>query len=234
MPRIIAGVDEAGRGPLVGDMFVSLVAVSEDDIPKLRAFGVRDSKKLNPERRERLFIDVARLAQAIIVSRVTPSEIDERNINTVFVERVCRCIALAYRRGIEIDIVYVDAAGDPSKTVNRIRACLTRFGIDGVEIVAEHGADARYEIVGAASIVAKVLRDSHIAELHRIYGDFGSGYPSDSRTIEWVKKYYEEHGDLPPIVRRSWSTLEKVLGVRIAKKKSRSLFDYVKRSSVDG
>ena len=231
MPRTIAGIDEAGRGPLVGDMFVSLVALNESDLPKLRLSGVKDSKKLSPERREKLLIEILKLAQAIIVSRATPSEIDERNINTIFVEKACKCIALSYRRGIEIDIVYIDAAGDPSKTVSRIRACLSGFGIHSLEIVAEHGADARYEIVGAASIVAKVLRDSHIAELHRIYGDFGRGYPSDPRTIEWVKRCYEEHGDLPPIVRRSWSTLEKVLGIEVAKKKSRSLFDYVKRSN---
>jgi len=230
MPRTVAGIDEAGRGPLVGDMFVSLIAVDEESLPLLRSIGVRDSKKLSPEQREKLFIEIARVVRIVVVSRATPQEIDERNINELFIEKACQCIAKAYRCGVEIDTVYIDASGNPTKVVNGVYSCLRRLGIDvsGMRVVAEHGADARYEVVGAASIVAKVLRDAHIKALHRVYGDFGSGYPSDPKTISWVRKYYEERGEIPPIVRRSWSTLEKVLGVK-AVKKCRSLLDYASR-----
>ncbi len=73
-------------------------------------------------------------------------------------------------------------------------------------------ADKLIPIVSAASIIAKVIRDTIINELHREYGDFGSGYPSDPRTIRFLKNWVREHGDLPPIVRRSWSTVKKILG----------------------
>jgi len=75
-----------------------------------------------------------------------------------------------------------------------------------VDITAEHGADDEYDFVAAASIVAKVARDSHVAELATGHGDVGSGYPSDPTTREFLSEYVREHGCLPDCARESWQT----------------------------
>ncbi|MFB6115307.1 MAG: ribonuclease HII, partial [Candidatus Nanohalobium sp.] len=81
-----------------------------------------------------------------------------------------------------------------------------------VEFVAEHGADDKFPIVSAASIVAKSARESHVEELHQKYGyDFKSGYPHDKPTINFLEKYLEEKGELPPETRTSWSTAERIV-----------------------
>jgi ribonuclease HII len=79
-----------------------------------------------------------------------------------------------------------------------------------VDIISEHEADRNYPIVSAASIIAKVERDREIAELARIHGDFGSGYPSDPRTMEFLKRCCEETGDYPDFVRKSWKPAKRV------------------------
>jgi ribonuclease HII len=77
-----------------------------------------------------------------------------------------------------------------------------------LEVVAEHGADDRYPLVAAASIVAKVERDLEIQKLRKQYKEIGSGYPSDSRTINFLKSFPD--GELPDFVRKSWATLERI------------------------
>jgi len=78
-----------------------------------------------------------------------------------------------------------------------------------IKIVSEHKADRNYPIVSAASIIAKVERDREIAELAKYYGDFGSGYPSDPRTMRFLKQCVEKSYDYPNFVRRSWKPAKK-------------------------
>lgn len=205
----IAGIDEAGRGPLIGDLFMALVTIDDGVESLLRSLGVRDSKKLSRRRREELFGFIAGVAEAILVARVPPSDIDKENINTLEIKTLCRLIAEAYST-IKIDKIYVDAFADPNKITNHLQKCLEKSHIEN--IVAVYNADNTYTVVSAASIIAKVLRDRHIDTLKQIYGDFGSGYPSDERTVDWLKKYYQNHRDIPPIVRKSWKTIENILG----------------------
>jgi ribonuclease HII len=81
-----------------------------------------------------------------------------------------------------------------------------------VDVTAEHGADERHRLVGAASILAKVERDVRIAAIDADYeADIGSGYPSDPTTRAFLADYVDRHGDLPACARRSWSTCEDVL-----------------------
>jgi ribonuclease HII len=77
---------------------------------------------------------------------------------------------------------------------------------DDLAVTAEHGADERYPIVGAASIVAKVERDAAVAALADEYGELGSGYPSDPTTRAFLREYVQRHGDLPDCARASWQT----------------------------
>uniref|UniRef100_A0A7C2Z1J6 Ribonuclease HII n=1 Tax=Ignisphaera aggregans TaxID=334771 RepID=A0A7C2Z1J6_9CREN len=204
----IAGVDEAGRGPLIGDLFMALVVIDERAEPTLRALGIRDSKKLSKNRREKLFGYIVRIAETVVVSRIPPELIDKENLNILEIRALCRAISKAASI-VKIDKVYIDAFAEPTKLRDSVRKCVEDLDHEGVVVI--HGADALYTVVGAASIIAKVLRDRYIDSLKTLYGDFGSGYPSDKRTIDWLKSYYATHRSIPPIVRRSWKTVDKVL-----------------------
>jgi ribonuclease HII len=205
----IAGVDEAGRGPLIGDLFMVMIVLDEEQEKFLKNLGVKDSKKLSKSKREELFKFIISSAETLIVSRLTPGDIDRENLNYLELKTLCKILTKGFNIA-RIDKVYIDAFADPIKISNFLRQCSKR--IDLGKIVAIYKADNMYTVVGAASIVAKVLRDRHIEILKKMYGDFGSGYPSDRSTIEWLKSYYQKYRALPPIIRKSWKTVENVLG----------------------
>lgn len=216
--RLVLGIDEAGRGPLIGDMFIAAVALFEDDANLLMMRGVKDSKRLSPHARSRLFKEIVRLSQFIFVRRYPPDIIDIQNINDLFLEAVQAAVKTVISLGFNITTVYVDSPSNPEKLINSLRNEVGNY----VELVVDYKADEKYIPVSAASIVAKVLRDSHINYLRGIYGDFGSGYPSDPRTIKWLKDHlYAGAEPLPPIVRRSWGTLRKF--------RSKTLLDFTSK-----
>jgi len=207
----LVGVDEAGRGSLVGEMIVAVVAVPEDAVEDLVEAGVRDSKELSPAARARLYRAIAGLA-AFAVEPVDPRDIDRRSMAVLTEEAIARAFERVARRvgADNIARVVVDRYGRP----RRIRALLSRAGYRG-PILVEEKADARYPEVSAASIVAKHVRDARIRVLSSLYGVEGSGYPSDPRTVDWVLRTVGS-GEKPPIIRYSWGTLDKV-GARVRK-----------------
>jgi ribonuclease HII len=187
-------------------MVITAVVVDERNVPKLEELGVRDSKKLTPKRRERLFGEILSLADDYAILVLSPGEISSRGgtLNKFEVENFAR--ALNSLR-VKPDIVYADAADvDEERFARELKARLDF----GAEIVARHRADALFPVVSAASIVAKVTRDREIEKLKAEYGEIGSGYPSDPRTRAFLEAYYREHGNFPPIVRRGWKTLRKI------------------------
>ena len=197
------GVDEAGRGPVLGSLFVACVSADPATLPA----GIDDSKRLSPTRREALAAELrADERVSLAVSEVTPEEIDDAGttMNALTVEAMAETI----------DRVAPDYAG----VVDACDTDAARFGrhvtsetTAEVEITAEHGADESHEIVGAASVVAKVARDDHVAELAAEHGSVGSGYPSDPATRTFLREYVRTHGDLPPFARASWQTSRDVL-----------------------
>ena len=196
------GIDEAGRGSLVGEMIVAAIAVPMDRLEALREMGVRDSKALTPGRRASLYRELSTLPFAAVPVR--PWEIDSENLNVL----TARAAATAFRAVARqlggpghVCRVVVDKFGSPSKLI----AYLRREGYRG-PVIAEEKADAKYPEVSAASIIAKHVRDSRIRVLRSMYGVEGSGYPSDPRTMRWLRRVLET-GALPPVVRRSWDTL---------------------------
>ncbi len=227
--RILLGIDEAGRGSLVGDMFVVGICVDASKLRLLEELGVRDSKLLTPDVREKLYGRIIGIVDHVIVKRIPPNRIDKENLNELFIEAVTEITKEALVRCGNIDKVYVDLTGSKDRLVNAIRG----VGFSG-GIVAEHYADKNYIVVSTASIVAKVLRDRHIKELSRTYGDIGSGYPSDPKTIAWLKRIVEGKGELPDIVRRSWSTIKRYFPQSYIRKDKKSrhalktLYDYIK------
>ena len=198
------GADEAGKGPVLGSMFAAAVAADPAVLPD----GIDDSKNLAPARREELAAVLEeddRIAVGVAEIPVERIDAPETDMNTLTVLAQAEAIARVARD----DMGGVVDAGDTSEA---------RFGrrvadaVDAsVEIRAEHGADAAHPIVGAASIVAKVARDSHVADLAAAYGDVGSGYPSDPTTRTFLAEYVAERGELPACARSSWSTCADVL-----------------------
>jgi ribonuclease HII len=173
-------------------------------LDELKAAGVRDSKLLSPIRRETLAKLITEKALKVEIVEIPPSEIDEsimvKKINLNELE--AKTFALIIDR-LKPKLVYMDSP-DPNPKLFEQR--IQRYLKTKPELVVENFADKKYVAVAAASILAKVRRDHRIAELRERYGDLGSGYPADPRTIAFLESWVREHGKLPDFARRSWET----------------------------
>ncbi|ADY02526.1 ribonuclease HII [Vulcanisaeta moutnovskia 768-28] len=194
-----------------------IAIVVTNDMNKLREIGVKDSKELSPESRSRLFIILKSILNYIDYEIIEPVIIDRYvNMNALNILEVEVTIKLINKAlsNIQVHTIYIDS---PDPKPERFRDMIMERVGGNVNVIAMNKADKLIPVVSAASIVAKVVRDSIIERLHREFGDFGSGYPSDPRTIAFLKRWIEKHGDLPPIVRRSWSTAKKMLSNHLDK-----------------
>ncbi len=206
---VILGVDEAGRGPMIGPMVVAAAAAPPRVAERLTLFGVRDSKTLSPRSRERLRSLLLSLLSFAAVRVVEPAEIDaavygETHVNLNYLEAsVAAELVEEALKACRVEKVFVDS---PDPVAERFGEYLFRLLGGRVPIVAENDADKKYPIVSAASIIAKTERDRLVEELKKRYGDFGSGYPSDQRTRAWARRWLSEHGEPPPIARKSWKS----------------------------
>jgi len=203
------GVDEAGKGPVLGSLFAGAVAL---DDPSRLPEDVDDSKRLTADVRERIDAELrADDDVRVAVAEIPPARIDDpdTDMNTLTVVAQARALSAVAR---DDDTGVVDA-GDTSETrfARRVREHAT---VD-VDVTAEHGADSTHRVVSAASVVAKVARDAHVARLATEHDlgdvDVGSGYPSDPTTRAFLAEYVDAHGDLPAFARASWSTCEDLL-----------------------
>ncbi|QLH76804.1 ribonuclease HII [Halosimplex rubrum] len=205
------GVDEAGKGPVLGSMFAAAVAVDPADLPD----DVGDSKGIAPERRRELDAAIREVG-AVGVAEVTVERIDdeETDMNSLTVAAHAEAVdALADAAGAtptDEDPLdgYVDA-GDTNAV--RFERRVEDAAEAAIDARAEHGADETYAVVGAASIVAKVARDAHVEALAEEYGDVGSGYPGDETTREFLEAYVADHEELPGCARASWQTSKDAL-----------------------
>ncbi|AJF26075.1 ribonuclease HII [Haloarcula sp. CBA1115] len=197
------GVDEAGKGPVLGSMFAAAVRADPAALPD----GVGDSKDIRPERRERLAGDIRESADAVGIAEIPVERIDAdgTDMNTLTVDGQAEALSAVARDGLSgtVDAGDTDAARFGRRVADAVDT--------DVAVTAEHGADETDPLVGAASIVAKVTRDAHVADLAEEYGDVGSGYPSDPTTRAFLADYVDRHGELPACARRSWSTCDDVL-----------------------
>jgi ribonuclease HII len=202
---MICGVDEAGRGPVLGPMVVAAVAI-EDDAP-LRTMQVRDSKKLSPARREELaakIVETCRVEYRVI----SHEEIDARGSKVSLNELEAVAFADLIDR-LRSEIVYVDACDVNEEHFKQMVGGRLSYR---PRIVCEHKADDSYPVVSAASIIAKTNRDRLVSEIQAEIGqDIGSGYASDPTTISFLQKWIKEKGDLPPYTRRSWATAKEAM-----------------------
>jgi len=193
------GVDEAGRGSVIGPLVVcSFASISQED---LRALGVKDSKDLSKKRRNELYEILINMPHNLIIC--SPERIDNsNNLNDLEVELFAESLSVMPSGEIMLDACDVDATRF-ARNVSRL---------SNLNCKAEHKADENHPEVSAASIIAKVTRDKCIDELSDELGlDLGSGYPSDPKTKEAVKIL--ALGDYPhDCLRWSWKTVSDVRG----------------------
>lgn len=201
---IIAGVEEAGRGPVIGPMVMAICAISEDKISELQALGVKDSKLIAPKNRELLFHKIKELcAHEIIImgARDVDAALNDPDMNLNKLEGK---VSAQLINNVPSQKVILDC---PSNNISSYRNYVKSMVKSDVEIIAEHKADLNHTIVGAASILAKVTRDKIIDEIKKEVGeDFGSGYPSDPKTIDFLKRNWNKYD----VFRKTWSTYKKV------------------------
>jgi ribonuclease HII len=173
-------------------------------MPALKRLGVKDSKLLSSKKREALAVEIARLAEKHVVVKLAPVEIDRVVQSGRKLHKLNRLEAQTMAKIIEAlkpDEAYVDAA---DVLEERFKHHIQESLAFKAKIVAEHKADRTYPVVSAASIIAKVERDKEIAALTSEYGDFGSGYLTDQKTMRFLKEWLQTHGEYPECVRKSW------------------------------
>jgi ribonuclease HII len=190
--------------------------VSEEKLETLKRWRVRDSKLLSPRRREYLYKFLVKLADDYVPLTRSAMDIDklrtETNLNKMEIKMMQDIINNLNPDKAIIDAVEANTKAFRAKIIGGLRKELKeRLKAGTFELVCENKADVNYPVVGAASIIAKVIRDSEVAKLHQKYGDFGSGYPSDILTVKWLKSWLESRGSFPPEVRHSWITAKELL-----------------------
>lgn len=197
--RRLLGLDEAGRGCVLGPLVVGAYCWEGEDQAVLRAAGADDSKALTPRRREEALARLEGLGTGEVIE-VSPAQIDAGNINALEEEAF-----IVFILRLQPDVVYLDAPVNPRGIPAFSRRIAARLAEGGLSprLVIEPKADATWPVVGAASIFAKVRRDAAITAL----GEVGSGYPSDPVTRRWIQGFFERGEALPPSVRSRWGTI---------------------------
>lgn len=200
----VCGVDEAGRGSLVGPLVIAGVTISKSKLKTLKKMGIRDSKELNPAARELLYKKIIKFVDEYYVAKVFPKTIDtsvkRHDLNGLEAKYMAKVISK-----LNPGISYVDSCD-----VNPSRFGKVVSQKSNSKVRSYHKADSRFVIVSTASIIAKVQRDREIAKLRKKH-DLGSGYPSDKKTIHFVRAYIHKTRQVPDFVRKSWKPVQLIL-----------------------
>ena len=201
----ICGVDDAGRGSMIGPLVIAGVSIDKKNIRKLSNLGVRDSKKLSPKKRESLYKEIIKIVDSYNVIRIPPKTIDnfvfQHNLNHLEAKTMAKVIT-----NLKPQLSYVDSCDVNASRFGREISDLSGKS----KVKSYHYADSRFIVVSAASIIAKVSRDRTIARLNK-NSNLGSGYPSDKKTVNYVKKLVSSKKPLPLHVRKSWKPVQKIL-----------------------
>ena len=221
--RLICGIDEAGRGAVVGPLVIAGISIAENDEEKLKKLKVKDSKLLTKNQRDELYNKILSVAHDYQIEIILPEEIDnavagQGNLNLNWLEAEHSALII---KKLSPYKVIIDC---PSTNTSAYRNyLLKRISNSNLILVAEHKADINYPVVSSASIIAKVTRDREIDKLKSIVKiDFGSGYPSDPRTVDFLNKHFNK---FPEIFRKTWMTVRN----HNTKKNQKSLMDYTQK-----
>jgi len=195
----VLGLDEAGRGAVLGPLVVGGFCVDEAQLTAVKATGATDSKALTPRRREAL-IEPLRAIGTHSIREISAKAIDAANINTLEEQAFASLIV-----ELRPDRVIIDSPVNPKGIPNFLRRMKAMVPFE-LEWVVEPKADATYPVCGAASIFAKVTRDAAIAAM----GEVGSGYPSDPRTVAFLEGFVKAKKPFPASVRTRWGTVRRL------------------------
>jgi ribonuclease HII len=202
---MICGIDEAGRGPIIGPLVIAGVLYNDDLF--LKKNNVKDSKKINRKNRDILAKIIKNNAINFKIIIISASDIDDMRkimtLNEIEVNAFVQIINFLKPKICYLDAVDVNEERFKKNIKNKIDY--------QSNIISKHKADEIYPIVSAASILAKSIRDSEITKIskeleRKIDLPLGSGYPSDRVTIKFLKSWLKKFGELPPYVRHSWKT----------------------------
>jgi len=218
----LIGIDDAGRGPLLGPMFLAGVLIKEADQKMLKDLGAKDSKLLVHPERIRLAEEIKKISIGIEIAESSPQEIDKAvdggiNLNNLEAKKAADIINKLNNQKDKIKVI-LDC---PSVNTVAWRKKLLTFikNKSNLEVICEHKADFNYPVVSAASIIAKVAREDAVAKIKKQFPDMGSGYPSDPITIGFIKSKGKDLAETG-IVRTSWATWKNLFGEKAGKKQS--------------
>lgn len=202
MQSYIAGIDESGRGAVLGPLVICCASCKRDDEKLLRKFASKDSKQLTPGQREESY---AKLKEFCTFRWVEVSAADLNSLmKTMSLNDIEAKFMAALSKKMDEGDLMIDM---PDRYSWTFRKRMNKFGATRFE--AEHKADEKYPIVAAASICAKVIRDHKVDEIRKATCDFGSGYPSDPKTISALKDK-QSRVVVGPFVRTRWKTLDRI------------------------
>ncbi|XP_069623337.1 ribonuclease H2 subunit A [Ranitomeya imitator] len=220
------GIDEAGRGPVLGPMVYGICYCPVSRKKDLEDLKVADSKTLSEAERERLFKkldgapDFIGWTLHILSPNVISTSMQQRakyNLNALSHDTAIGLIQHALDHGVQVTEVFVDTVGPADKYQEKLKKLFP-----GVEVTVKPKADSLFPVVSAASICAKVARDrvvkgwKFLEDLGEIDVDYGSGYPNDPKTKEWLAKHLDPVFGYPQFVRFSWSTAQSILESKAA------------------
>ena len=202
------GIDEAGRGPVIGPMVIVGVAIKSEKQSIVDNLMVKDSKNLSIKKRTELSWTLRHFLDCVVVKIIDPEIIDKWILNKNYggLNELELKIILDIINIIKVKKVIIDCPDvNPLRFKKKIE-----MKINNLEIISSHKADENYSTVAIASIVAKIIRDREISNISEFYGDIGSGYPSDPKTINFLKKLKNQDKKYPSFVRKSWKTLNRI------------------------
>lgn len=204
---LVGGVDEAGRGSIIGPLVVAGISIWETKIAQLTELGVRDSKALTPKARARLFGEIMKVSNTVYVSKINPVEVD-CSVSLRGLNRLEAKVMGAVINNIGADEVYVDCC---DVNPERYRDYIGQHLSCNPKVHSMHHADSINVVVSAASIIAKVTRDHEVEQIRKKYRGIGSGYPSDDRTMRFIRRWVAKNGTAPEFARKSWKPLRLLL-----------------------
>ncbi|KAJ2850333.1 hypothetical protein J3B02_003683 [Coemansia erecta] len=221
----VLGVDEAGRGPVLGPMVYATCFCKESFYKELSSLGFADSKQLTEDQRDKLFAKLqspdVRQDSGWSIRCISPQDISQcmlrrtkYNLNSLAHDATIQLIRDTISKGINVRRVFIDTVGPPASYQKKLQELFP-----GINITVAKKADSLYPIVSAASICAKVTRDAHLSQWvfaetllqDSLSSVYGSGYPGDPNTIKWLKDSLDHIFGYPGIIRFSWSTCAKLL-----------------------
>tara|TARA_Y100000310_G_scaffold176725_1_gene176827 strand:+ start:127 stop:798 length:672 start_codon:yes stop_codon:yes gene_type:complete len=207
--ELILGIDDAGRGPLIGPMILAGCLIDKNSEDELRKLGVKDSKQLTPRRREFLFGKIKEKAELFEIEITSPEEIDRTNgeginLNQLEAIKVANIINKINKGFKKIKVVIDCPSVSLIKWGDYLKTKIEN--LSNLEISCEHKADKNHVAVSAASIIAKSIREKEMDKLREKFGEeMGSGYTSDPLTSKFLEKNGQKHKD-SGLFRKTWAT----------------------------